>query len=160
MGSVRGTTSLPTTPAGDPDTTVYLIGGYARYKCPFVWLRSKPPSPDAAVEDAEAPLKLRTTDEWPKSRNSIKVWDIIAELIERTASPPPENPFEIDLAYFDALPPLDRVLSSAALLHFLRKLHIARYPYEASILADMRALLETHFEEAPDVIPLRARSTK
>ena len=149
---------LPSTPGsalGKP-VTVYLIGGYARYKCPFVWLRS--PSQRLVSSDMESPLKLSTTDRWPKAPSSVKVWDIIAELVDMTTRPVPVNPFEIDEEYFLSLDPFDRCLATAASVNFLRKLFIANYVFADAVLEDLRVLLQWHFEDVPAVIPVRART--
>lgn len=148
------------TPASRSDaTTVFLVAGYARYKCPFVWLRSKTHrlrgvSPDIGLE---SPLQLKTTDAWAES--NIRVWDIIEELVHITfASSLPTNAFAMDARFFAALEPFERFLATGAALNMLRKLYLVRtdQPCAAGIAEDMRVLARMHYDDAPSVIPLTA----
>eukprot|EP00741_Cyanophora_paradoxa_P021271 tig00021348_g20531.t1 len=52
--------------AAPSDETVFLIGGYARYKCPYVWLRSNHSRlrSSRGPADKDLPLKLQTTEQW------------------------------------------------------------------------------------------------
>ncbi|CAG8633722.1 4502_t:CDS:2, partial [Cetraspora pellucida] len=90
----------------DESNHVFLIAGYARYKCPYVWLRSNHKRliqlQDDQKLETDNPLKLDTIAAW--KTQDIKLWDIIAEVITLSLSPPPENPFEINHAYYDTLP--------------------------------------------------------
>lgn len=54
-------------------------------------------SEDQAAKDH--PLRLRTTASWVADKD-VKVWDMIAELVDVCTIPAPKNPFAIDLAYF------------------------------------------------------------
>ena len=49
----------------------------------------------------------------------VELWDVIAELVLVCTSPPPTNPFAVDLDYFDSLPVPERLLASAAMMNFL-----------------------------------------
>ena len=40
------------------------------------------------------PTQLETTKEW--GRRTVRLWEIVAELVRAVASPPPHNPFELD----------------------------------------------------------------
>lgn len=53
----------------DDSTTVFLIAGYSKYACPYVWVRSNHKrlvrfGSDAKSTDQDSPLKLGTTLRW------------------------------------------------------------------------------------------------
>jgi len=132
------------------ESTVYLIGGYARYKCPFVWLRSKNHRLRGVV-DKETPLRLETTENW--KAGGVKVWDIIAELVSITTRPVPPNPFEVDFAAFDGMAPFDLCMASAAAVNFLRKLYITDNECSPAIYEDLQRLLALHFTVVGTLMP-------
>ena len=46
----------------NPDVVVFLIGAYAKYNWPYVWLRSVTRA--NTVEDIDSPLDLPSTKNW------------------------------------------------------------------------------------------------
>ena len=52
----------------------------------------------------------------------VKVWDIVAELVRVCTIPAPPNPFAIDFDYYESLPVPEKLLSSGAMVNFLRRL--------------------------------------
>jgi len=136
----------------DPTETVFLIGAYARYNWPYVWLRSNLGKYGAQSADKDLPLDLNTTSKWES--HGYRVWDIVAELIRMNVLPNPDNPFEVDLASFDQMEPMQRMLRSAAMALFLRDLLLQNSkppPYRQLVQEDMLALLRIHYNALPDV---------
>lgn len=138
---------------------VFLLGGYARYKCPFVWVRSNHTrllylkhqnlGNDKQVTK-DTPLDLRSTNEW-KSGN-VRAWDIIEEIVMATVLPSPRNPFKVDFAKLEAMPPLDRTLAAASLVNFLKRVHLRPSPYEEDVFNDIQTLLDLHFGQMPTLL--------
>jgi len=52
----------------------------------------------------------------------VKVWDIVAELVRVCTIPAPPNPFAIDFDYYESLPVPEKLLSSGAMVNFLRRI--------------------------------------
>jgi len=110
--------------AGEPTETTFLIGSYAKYKCPYVWIRTLHPrllhlsSSKDSNFDKDLPMKLETTSNW-KTQN-IKIWNIVAELVNLVI-PGVENAFEIDQIYLRSQPKMSKVLNLGALAQFLKK---------------------------------------
>jgi len=131
--------------------TVYLVGGYAKYKQPYVWLRAEGsgPSPSKPKDAKDMPLKLETTDAWKKNPKSVRVWHVAAELVCSTVFPAPENPLAVDHQFFDALPPDEQAVATGALAGFLREVYMTttdKYTAaSALVLADCQALMDRHF---------------
>jgi len=145
----------------DEAKTAFLIAGYARYKCPYVWLRSHHSKlvqlPDTEAIDADIPLKLDTTAQW--KAQDIRLWDIIAEIISLTLVPPPTNPFEVDMYYFDTLPVEECVTSTGAVIDFLQRVWVhakETCAYADRVLEDVRQLQIRHFNAFEDVHDLAA----
>ncbi|KAG9284543.1 hypothetical protein G9A89_014147 [Geosiphon pyriformis] len=141
----------------DTSKTVFLIAGYARYKRPYVWLRSNHKrliqlQDDQKIE-TDNPLKLETLADW-KNQN-IMLWDIIAEIISLSLSPPPANPFEIDHTYYDTLPLEESAVITGAMANFLQKVYLKDTPYADKIFEDIKIILQRHFaafEEMNDAL--------
>jgi len=136
--------------------SVFLIGGYARYKCPFVWLRSNhskllapssaPSSPLASKSPSsskDTPLELSTTAKWATS--TVKVWDVVEELVNSSMVPPPTNPFKIDFNKLEALPLVQKSLVAGSLVLFLKKIFMKDPPYSELVFQDIQKLLDVHF---------------
>ena len=113
----------------DTRKTAFLVAGYARYERPYVWLRSNHThflnilalsSGETALR-RDDPLKLESVRAW-KTNDQVKVWSIIAEIVQLAFSPlPPKNPFAIDHQYFNELNLAVSLVETGAMIHFLRK---------------------------------------
>ncbi|KAG0294450.1 hypothetical protein BGZ98_001773, partial [Dissophora globulifera] len=131
----------------DDSRTTFLLAGYPRYKCPYVWLRSNhkrliQTNNDQKVE-ANDPLKLSTISAW--RTDDIRLWDIMAEIINLTLAPAPANPFRINLAYFETLPLEECVVSTGAMMDFLQRVYMKDTSYTDAVYADIRQLQKLHF---------------
>eukprot|EP00053_Salpingoeca_punica_P016234 m.152103 g.152103 ORF g.152103 m.152103 type:complete len:323 (+) comp16913_c0_seq1:281-1249(+) len=135
--------------AVDAKYTNFLIAAYARYGGPYVWVRSNHERMFKLGGDPSAnrdsPLKLRSTNAW--TTNDVKVWDVIAELVDICMQPPASNPFAIDMNYFESLPILEAVMTSGAMVHFMQRvLDSCRHTYDKQIMEEMTQLLVRHYE--------------
>ncbi|KAG2211724.1 hypothetical protein INT47_008821 [Mucor saturninus] len=109
----------------EKDRTVFLIAGYAKYRCPYVWLRSHHEQliqPDHLEDDN--PLQLSKTTEW--KNNNVSLWEILSEILSMTIRP--DNPFELDFGYIDALPLEEAVLLTGGLIVFLENIWVQADP--------------------------------
>eukprot|EP01116_Phalansterium_solitarium_P002368 TRINITY_DN12339_c0_g1_i1.p1 TRINITY_DN12339_c0_g1~~TRINITY_DN12339_c0_g1_i1.p1 ORF type:complete len:261 (-),score=76.05 TRINITY_DN12339_c0_g1_i1:391-1173(-) len=139
---------------------VFLLGGYARYKCPFVWVRSnhtrllylKHQNLGAGDKQVtkDTPLDLRTTNDWKNGQ--VRAWDIIEEIVTATVLPPPKNPFKIDFAKLEQMDELERSLTAASLVNFLKRIHIRQSAYEEEVFNDIQTLLDMHFACMPELL--------
>ena len=137
---------VPASPASregrdeNPTETVFLVGAYAKYDWPYVWLRSNHKinasrggrrgrggggggrsSDDDDDDDArDLPLDLITTQGWETGK--YRVWDIVEELVNMNVFPNPVNPFALNHAYFKRQPQDERYLVTGAMVSFLRDL--------------------------------------
>ncbi|KAJ2308204.1 hypothetical protein IWW54_004140 [Coemansia sp. RSA 2705] len=133
--------------AADAQGVNFLIAGYQRYRCPYVWLRTdheRLVQLDAGeLLDRDAPVELNTINCW---RNyDIRPWDVIVEIVCYALDPWPENPFAIDYAYFDKIPIEERVVATGAMLEFLRRAYLRRYFCSEILLEDIKRLQRQHF---------------
>ncbi|GBB88425.1 hypothetical protein RclHR1_00150021 [Rhizophagus clarus] len=131
----------------DETNHVFLIAGYARYKCPYVWLRSNHKrliqnQGDQKLE-TDNPLKLDTIAAW--KTKDIRLWNIIAEVITLCLEISPENPFEIDRSYYDTLPLEEAAVSTGAMVDFLQKVYLLDTPYADKVFEDIKFLQQRHF---------------
>ncbi|KAI9593332.1 hypothetical protein BDF19DRAFT_166668 [Syncephalis fuscata] len=118
--------------AKDTARTVFLIAAYARYKCPYVWLRS---NQDRLLEtqdsdptiSSDAPIRLDSVTNW--RHRDIQLVDIIAEITQQTLDPPPENPFAVDHSFFESQPLEESMLLTGAMVDFLQRLCLRKYSY-------------------------------
>ncbi|RIA87917.1 hypothetical protein C1645_776268 [Glomus cerebriforme] len=141
----------------DETNHVFLIAGYARYKCPYVWLRSNHKRliqlQDDQKLETDNPLKLDTIAAW-KTRD-IRLWNIIAEVITLCLDPAPENPFEINHSYYDALPLEEMAVSTGAMVDFLQKVYLMDTSFADKVFEDIKLLQQRHFtafEEMNDAV--------
>ncbi|RKP07773.1 hypothetical protein THASP1DRAFT_30410 [Thamnocephalis sphaerospora] len=139
----------------DTARTVFLIAAYARYKCPYVWLRSNREQLldvqlDHQTNEVDAPLRLESITHW--RHRDIKLVDVIAEIVQQTMDPPPENPFAIDHSYFEQQPVEESMLLTGAMADFLQKLCLRQYAYTERVLEDLRKLQKLHFHEFDEVL--------
>ncbi|XP_032827918.1 uncharacterized protein LOC116952565 isoform X1 [Petromyzon marinus] len=137
--------------------TLFLVAGYARYGCPYVWARSsherllRLDASDASVRDN--PLKLRTTSAWPNA--DVHVWDVVAEVVRLCAWPAPRNPLALDMAALHALPPTERGLATGALLAFLHRVCATAdrsKPLRSAVLEELPPLTQLHMESMRSVM--------
>jgi len=135
---------------------VFLVGGYARYKCPFVWVRSNHTKLIDSINSSnistskDTPLELKSTNTW-KTEN-IYLWNIVEELIQNTLQPPPKNPFKVDIHKIESMPLVDRTLNAMALTNFLRKVYAQNVPYKEEVLQDIETLIDIHFAGLPFLV--------
>eukprot|EP01111_Echinosteliopsis_oligospora_P006492 TRINITY_DN2065_c1_g1_i1.p1 TRINITY_DN2065_c1_g1~~TRINITY_DN2065_c1_g1_i1.p1 ORF type:complete len:233 (-),score=57.99 TRINITY_DN2065_c1_g1_i1:28-726(-) len=131
----------------DGDDVVFLIGAYARYKCPYVWVRSKHTTlPNGRpVPTKDVPLDLSSTSSW-KLDGNVHLWDIIAEIIPMAFETPIINPFEVSRSYKYTSASMFDSLSCGSLSHFLRKVYLTtNFPYADKIYNDLQYMLESHY---------------
>lgn len=131
----------------DETNHVFLIAGYARYKCPYVWLRSNHKrliqlQGDQKLE-TDNPLKLDTIAAW--KTKDIRLWNIIAEVITLCLEPAPENPFEIIHSYYNSLPLEEMAVSTGAMINFLQKVYLMDTTYADKVFEDIKILQQRHF---------------
>lgn len=137
--------SLPT----DERSTLFLIAGYGRYSCPYVWVRSNHErlvKLTGESREKDCPLKLKSTLKWKD--NDIYVWDIIAEVIKLCTYPAPRNPFEIDFDYFSMLPLSEKVLATASMVTMLQKILIHtpdHKQYAGPVFEELQMITKLHF---------------
>ncbi|KAG0291376.1 hypothetical protein BGZ96_005249 [Linnemannia gamsii] len=131
----------------DESRATFLIAGYPKYKCPYVWLRSNHKrliqnSRDQKFETND-PLKLNTISSW--RTDDVRLWDIMAEIITLTLSPSPVNPFRINLSYYETLPLEECVIATGAMLDFLQRVYMKDTPYTEAVYVDIKHLQKLHF---------------
>lgn len=136
----------------NPEHTLFLVGAYARYNWPYVWVRSNLGKFGQGTADKDLPLDLRTTTHWKDK--GYKVWDIIEELVTMNIIPTPHNPFEVNLDALSALSPMERTLRSGALANFLKDLLMRESSgsYAGAVQADLLRVLELHFATTDAVV--------
>ncbi|XP_078379583.1 uncharacterized protein LOC144662607 isoform X2 [Oculina patagonica] len=144
----------------DDKSTLFLIAAYARYSCPYVWVRSNHErlvafSGDSGKEkQKDSPLKLKSTAEW-KQRDT-KLWDIIAEVVKLCMYPAPLNPFAVDFKYFEGLPLVQRVITTGAMAHFLQKVVASGdHAYNARVFDDLGEITRRHFKDLQTLVRQR-----
>jgi len=133
---------------------VFLIGGYAHYNCPYVWVREGHSLLGPAFEHADAmdvPVRLSSTQAW--RNRSVSVFEIVGELVSAYTSPSPTNPFELLPHVVEELPLVDAILASAGLAAFLREVHISSTPYAPHVEPDLMRMLDFHFSRLPRLAP-------
>ncbi|XP_078056900.1 uncharacterized protein LOC144481640 [Mustelus asterias] len=155
-GCGHGDTGLPPASPCDREIvlpelncTLFLLACYAKYQCPYVWIRSncqrlvKTTGGSWAARDS--PLKLNATQDW--QRNEGQIWEIVAELVELCTWPPPSNPFTLDIRYFETLPLMERFLASGAMANFLQRIIIygnREKRYYTKVLEELEILNKFH----------------
>ncbi|CEP13132.1 hypothetical protein [Parasitella parasitica] len=123
--------------------------GYAKYRCPYVWLRSHHNQLIRAqpghIDDDDNPLQLQKTNEW--KIKDISLWEMVAEIVQMTSSP--KNPFQIDFDYIDKLPLEESVLLTGSLLAFLQNVWIEADPcivFADDLYTEIQVLQSKHLD--------------
>ncbi|XP_031565577.1 uncharacterized protein LOC116300779 isoform X2 [Actinia tenebrosa] len=136
----------------DDKSTLLLIAAYARYNCPYVWVRSNHErlvsftggGDESKLRDS--PLKLKSTTSW--KLNDSKLWDIIGEVVKLCMYPAPLNPFAIDFQYFEGLSLGERLIATGAMVNFLQKVvSSGDHIYNARVFDDLGELTRQHFKD-------------
>jgi hypothetical protein len=75
---------------------VFLIGGYAHYAVPLVWVRAGHALLGGFhhLDSYDTPISLVSTEVW--AERTVRVWEVVAELVTAVACPAPSNPFELN----------------------------------------------------------------
>jgi len=131
---------------------VYLIGAYAKYKQPYVWLRSQQPAEGRKTKDV--PLSLQSTTKWKKEPDSYRVWNIVAELVNASIQPTPANPFAVAFEALNAYPVDEIAVQSGALASFIYNQQltgISELPFES--FDELQRLLDCHFSAMSCLLP-------
>lgn len=71
------------------DKIVFLLGGYAHYNCPYVWVRKGHSLLGPSFEHPDTmdmPLRLKSTEAW--NNRTVSAWEIVAELVSVYSLPP------------------------------------------------------------------------
>ncbi|KAJ2057210.1 hypothetical protein GGI01_003050 [Coemansia sp. RSA 376] len=135
----------------DTEGVNFLVAGYPRYKCPYVWLRTDHQRLIIVADDEgkpvekDVPLRLESIDCW--RLYDIRPWDVMVEVICTAMAPPPENPFAVDYAYFDRITVEERVVVTGAVLEFLRRVYLRHYFFSDIVMADIKKLQKLHFRD-------------
>ncbi|KAJ1941875.1 hypothetical protein EC988_006645 [Linderina pennispora] len=133
----------------DKDGISFMLAGYPRYRCPYVWPKTDHESLLHTDRNQrlgrDLPLKMETVETWRVF--DIRPWDILVELIVTAVNPPPENPFLVDHDYFDALPIEERVVVTGAMLEFQRRIYLRHYYFSNMVLDDIKKLQHRHFRD-------------
>ena len=154
-----------------PPHATFLVGGYAHYNCPYVWVReghaphrwqkdersmivlalASMLGSFASEASFDAPLQLQSVAAWPS--RTVYVWEIVAELVQAVVRAPPSNPFElapgVAAAFASQRPASDAMLASAALAHFLRELYLSRSQFSRAVEGDYLDVVEAHVRLLP-----------
>ncbi|XP_028654881.1 uncharacterized protein si:dkey-19b23.7 [Erpetoichthys calabaricus] len=140
--------------------TLFLLAGYAKYGQPYAWIRSNHERlvnigcTDSTVKDT--PVKLKSISEW--KTQGVRIWDMVWELVTLCTTPPPINPFALDMRYIESLPLSERFLVSGALICFLERIVIHGAPeaaYYSRIMEDLERLHLFHSQTLWDIQHLR-----
>eukprot|EP00057_Strongylocentrotus_purpuratus_P010980 XP_011665454.1 PREDICTED: uncharacterized protein LOC584416 isoform X2 [Strongylocentrotus purpuratus] len=139
------------------ESTLFLIAGYGKYNCPYVWVRSNHDRlvklSDNTSFSKDSPLRLKSTSTWGKS--DVKVWQIIAELVKLCTRPAPKNPFEVNMDYFDTLSSKgERVIALGAMAYFLQIVVTegCERSFSGLVADDLREVHRLHLKEFQEVI--------
>lgn len=135
----------------DNETTLVLVAGYARYSCPYVWVRSNHERlfklSGEQDNDKDSPLRLKSTAKWKDG--DVHASDIVSELVRLCTYPSPRNPFEVDLEYFQSLPQPEQLLATAAMVSLLQKI-VVHTPdskaYAGKVSEDLVHVTRLHFQ--------------
>jgi len=160
----HGTAALvqPSPAARNPELVcrdaVFLVSCYATQARPVVWLRSG--EAGAPPAESDRPLFLDTTDDWCDGED-VCCWEVVHELVRETLGPTAApNPFAVDIACLEHMPPAERCVAAGALANFLWEVYSSTghnsappaAPFAAALLADLRRLVQLHFVDLPALL--------
>eukprot|EP00301_Raphidiophrys_heterophryoidea_P023436 c7329_g1_i1.p1 GENE.c7329_g1_i1~~c7329_g1_i1.p1 ORF type:complete len:217 (-),score=36.30 c7329_g1_i1:29-640(-) len=137
------------------DCTDFLVGCYARYQKPFVWIRTSDENRKRVFghqgKDRDIPLDLDSTDK--RREKMARMAEIVSEIVMRNTATRIVHPFEINHEEISQLDCLHRVLASAALIQFLKSIYVdANNPNAQHVQKDLQQLVETHFQNIEKIL--------
>ena len=112
-------TSPPRAKSAASDASTFLIGAYAKYDRPYVWLREggRVRSDGAGADDLPLDLEaLRVND--GATGFSARVWDVAEELVGMNVFPTPPNAFAVDHGAIRKMEPAEQFLAAGAMVGF------------------------------------------
>ncbi|KAI8971823.1 hypothetical protein BDF20DRAFT_886683 [Mycotypha africana] len=117
------------------DEVIFLITGYMKYRCPYVWLKSHQlellkKTTESVCNNGNNPLQLQSTQDW-KTKN-VSLWEIVAEILKMTTNA--KNPFEIDNDVLEKLSLQEAILLSGSLLNFLETVFLELKPAQEELM--------------------------
>ena len=138
----------PTVTARDvnsPDSVGFLVGSYADYAHPHVWLHGEELGP----VERSAPLALEALRAW---RPEESLWQLIAELVRRVTSC--SRPFQVDWDALAALPAWERAVQAGLTARILLEVFTCHGPGPLGaggegLVRDLERLFQAHFLSLP-----------
>ena len=105
------------------DASTFLIGAYAKYDRPYVWLREGGRIRSDGTGADDLPLDLDTLRVNARSGEpagfSARVWDVAEELVGMNVFPTPPNAFAVDHGAIKRMEAGERFLAAGAMVGFL-----------------------------------------
>ena len=102
------------------------------------------------VSQKDNPLRLRSTMAW--LTEEMRIWDIVAELVDICTVPAPTNPFAIDLDFFTTLPLFESIAATGSMIDILNRALEGRiHRYDALLRTDIEALSALHFQDMAEL---------
>lgn len=105
------------------DASTFLIGAYAKYDRPYVWLREGGGIRSDGTGADDLPLDLDTLRVNARSGEpagfSARVWDVVEELVGMNVFPTPPNAFAVDHGAIKRMEAGERFLAAGAMVGFL-----------------------------------------
>lgn len=168
---------LPTPPprakSAAADASTFLIGAYAKYDRPYVWLREggRVRSDGAGADDLPLDLEaLRVND--GAAGFSARVWDVAEELVGMNVFPTPPNAFAVDHGAIRKMEPAEQFLAAGAMVGFLHDIleegarrggsgrggKARGEVFVALMEEDIDKLVAAHLAEAPQALLDRNRA--
>ena len=117
-------TTSPSRPkSATADASTFLIGAYAKYDRPYVWLREGGGIRSDGTGADDLPLDLDTLRVNARSGEpagfSARVWDVAEELVGMNVFPTPPNTFAVDHGAIKRMEAGERFLAAGAMVGFL-----------------------------------------
>ena len=138
----------PTVTARDidsPSRVGFLVGSYAEYAVPHVWLHGDHLGP----AERAAPLALEALRGWSPEDS---LWLLVAELVQRVAGA--ARPFQVDWGALAALPPWEQSVQAALTARVLLEALTRHGPGllgagGEGVVTDLGRLFRAHFDHLP-----------